>query len=76
MIDPHIARMQSEYSNETGGYGMNQGFDGVDMRVSRLYEALENKGEFAMLDKAKHNENYRNYLLENLDQLEDGLYQC
>ena len=82
MIDPHVARMQSEYSEEGfgqeryEGFGMGQGFEGMDFRVNRLYQILENKGDFAMLDKAKRNEHYRDYLLENLDELDDGLYQC
>ena len=33
----------------------------------RLYSSLMASGRYADLDKAKHNEQYRNYLLSNLD---------
>lgn len=76
MIDPHVARIQAENNEQPDGFRMESGFDAMDFRVNRLYQVLENKGEYAMLDKAKRNEHYRDYLLENIDELEDGLYQC
>lgn len=32
-----------------------------------LYSSLMTQGRYAELDKAKHNEQYRNYLLENFE---------
>lgn len=47
-----------------GGYG--EGFPGG--MEHRLYSKLMADGRYADLDKAKHNEQYRNYLLENYDE--------
>ena len=43
----------------------------MEMKVSRLYQRLEERGEFAELDKAKRNEHYRAYLLTNFEE-DDG----
>ena len=70
-MDPHL-RQYREMNQETEN---EYEFDpGVDHRCARLYELLEQRGEYAELDKAKRNEHYREFLLENLDQLEDGRY--
>ncbi len=44
----------------------------MSMRISRLYQSLEEKGDFATLDKAKRNEHFREYLLTNFDEQEYG----
>ena len=70
-MDPHL-RQYREMNQETGnGYKFDPD---VDHRCARLYELLEERGEYAELDKAKRNEHYRAFLLENLDQIEDGRY--
>ena len=45
---------------------------GMSMRISRLYQSLEEKGDYATLDKAKRNEHFREYLLTNFDEQEYG----
>ena len=45
---------------------------GMSMRISRLYQSLEEKGDFATLDKAKHNEQFRQFLLTNFEEQEYG----
>ena len=55
--------------------GMESGFGediGMSMRISRLYQSLEEKGDYATLDKAKRNEHFREYLLTNFDEQEYG----
>lgn len=51
------------------GYGEDIG---MSMRISRLYQSLEEKGDYATLDKAKRNEHFREYLLTNFDEQEYG----
>lgn len=40
----------------------------MEFRAEQMYRKLAEKGEFAEIDKAKHNSNYRNYLLSNFDE--------
>ncbi len=68
MIDPHITGSYGGYDEGFGGEG------GMDFRANRLYESLEKAGRYAELDKAKRNEHYRAYLLENFDDSEDEYY--
>ena len=70
-MDPHLRQYREMNQENSNGYEFDPG---VDHRCSRLYELLEERGEYAELDKAKRNEHYRAFLLENLDQLEDGRY--
>lgn len=59
------------------GFGMNTGYGGPEgfgpahspeaRKEERLFSKLEAEGRFADIDKARHNEQYKNYLLENLD---------
>lgn len=84
--DPHLAGSSiSEYvqTSERGfqdfhsDYGMGPG-EGESMeerfkarRAEQMYQRLAEQGRFSEIDKAKHNEHYRDYLLENF---EDELY--
>ncbi len=52
-------------SFDYSGQGYGDGFDRG--HVHRLYSRLMTNGQYAELDKAKHNEQYRNYLLENYE---------
>ncbi|MBR5931771.1 MAG: hypothetical protein IKZ95_07080 [Lachnospiraceae bacterium] len=70
-MDPHIRQYREMDQQGDNGYGTDMG---SDLKAARLYDLLEQRGEFAELDKAKRNEHYREYLLENIDQLEDGFY--
>ena len=80
-MDPHI-RAYREYDQQDdqpygdlmrpgqeSGYGEDIG---MSMRISRLYQSLEEKGDYATLDKAKKNEHFREYLLTNFDEQEYG----
>ena len=64
------------FENEYGNfeYGMGHRPEGFGPNHSpearkeeRLFSKLEAEGRFADIDKAKHNEQYKNYLLENLE---------
>ncbi len=89
MIDPHISGLygNSDEGFSGDGFGGPVGFGGrpfgapgfggeggMDFRVNRLYQSLEKAGRYAELDKAKRNEHYRAYLLENFDDSEDEYY--
>lgn len=70
-MDPHL-RAYREYdqpSDDGMGYGEDMG---MSMRINRLYQSLEEKGDFATLDKAKRNEHFRDFLLTNFDEQEYG----
>ena len=68
-MDPHIRAYREQ--NET--YEVFAGEDiGMSMRISRLYQSLEEKGDYATLDKAKRNEHFRDFLLTNFDEQEYG----
>lgn len=55
--------------DEFGGFGEMSGHDRfMEYRAEQMYRSLAEKGEFGEIDKAKHNENYRNYLLANYDE--------
>ena len=80
-MDPHIRayRESDQQDDQTSGDlkrpGMESGYGediGVSMRISRLYQSLEEKGDYATLDKAKKNEHFREYLLTNFDEQEYG----
>ncbi len=80
-MDPHI-RAYREYDQQDDQIygdlmrpGQESGFGediGTSMRISRLYQSLEEKGDYATLDKAKKNEHFREYLLTNFDEQEYG----
>lgn len=83
-MDPHIRGGRSHDEQTDGNlypeeekakeavFGESFGTDvATKMRISRLYQRLEKRGEFAELDKAKRNTYYRNYLLANFEE-EDG----
>ena len=84
MIDPHISGSYGNFDEGfdegpfgEGGYGygnMSMRTEGFDIRTNRLYQSLEKAGRYAELDKAKRNEHYRAYLLENFDGSEDEYY--
>lgn len=46
---------------------MARGFAGPANRSHQLFSKLEREGKYAEIDKAKHNEHYLNYLLENFE---------
>ena len=50
--------------NEFEGDSINEFPKGME---HRLYSSLMVQGRYADLDKAKHNAQYRNYLLENFE---------
>lgn len=67
-------------NSENSGYMMQGSFSGfeafnemsgqdrfMEFRAEQMYRKLAEKGEFSQIDKAKHNANYRNYLLANYD---------
>ena len=51
---------ENEFGEGSFGYG------GRSLE-HHLYSSLMSQGRYAELDKAKHNEQYRNYLLENFE---------
>ncbi len=53
------------FGNRPEGFGPNHSPEA--RKEERLFSKLEAEGRFADIDKAKHNEQYKNYLLENLD---------
>lgn len=61
-MDPHISRFQDNNDFEGSMEDMM-----LARRAEKLYRTLSEKGEFAKLDKARHNEQYRNYLLQNFE---------
>lgn len=71
-MDPHIRAYRDFDQNADQLYGNYQEDMGVSMRTSRLYQSLEEKGDYATLDKAKRNEHFREYLLTNFDEQEYG----
>ncbi len=79
-MDPHIRAYRDYDQNSDQPYGdfpngRPNGFGediGMSMRISRLYQSLEEKGDYATLDKAKRNEHFREYLLTNFDEQEYG----
>lgn len=79
-MDPHIRAYRDYDQNADQPYGdfpngLPNGFGediGMSMRISRLYQSLEEKGDYATLDKAKRNEHFREYLLTNFDEQEYG----
>ncbi|MCQ2513312.1 MAG: hypothetical protein MJ092_08030 [Lachnospiraceae bacterium] len=90
MIDPHISGSYGNFDEGFGvsgvsgygegfggrpsGYSGFGGEGGIDIRANRLYQSLEKAGRYAELDKAKRNEHYRAYLLENFDDSENEYY--
>ncbi len=67
---------ENEYSNfeygESSEMGYGQGGFGPShspeaRKAERLFSKLAAEGRYADIDKAKHNEQYKKYLLENLD---------
>ena len=66
------------YSQGQQGYGMSEGYGRPEgfgpnhspeaRKEERLFSKLEAEGRFADIDKAKHNEQYKNYLLENFEE--------
>lgn len=62
----------SEGYGRPGGFGMNEGFgpnhSPEARKEERLFSRLEAEDRFADIDKAKHNEQYKNYLLENFEE--------
>lgn len=78
-MDPHIrAYREDDQPNVDfpGGFMRPEtDFDedmGTSMRISRLYQSLEEKGDYATLDKAKRNEHFREFLLTNFEEQEYG----
>ena len=51
--------------SESASFGYEGGRPGG--MEHRLYSSLMASGRYADLDKAKHNEQYRNYLLSNME---------
>ena len=41
-------------------------------RAERMYQGLAAQGKYSQIDKAKHDKNYRNYLLQNYDENDMG----
>ncbi len=56
--------------DEGFGEGTSFGYGGRSLE-HHLYSSLMSRGKYAELDKAKHNEQYRNYLLENFEGDDD-----
>lgn len=76
-------RFGQGYGNEGTGFRNIGGFgyestpyasNGIDLRANRLFQSLEKAGRYAELDKAKRNEHYRAYLLENFEDTDNEYY--
>ncbi len=77
--DQNVDQAYGDYPDGRLGGPMRSGAEagfgediGMSMRISRLYQSLEEKGDYATLDKAKRNEHFREYLLTNFDEQEYG----
>ena len=80
-MDPHIRAYRDrdladqlngdfpDGGNPQPGFGEDMG---NSLRTARLYQKLEEKGDFATLDKAKHNEHFREFLLTNFEETDFG----
>lgn len=68
-MDPHLRAYRDYDQPEGAPYGEDMG---TSIRISRLYQSLEEKGDFATLDKAKRNEHFRDFLLTNFEEQEYG----
>ena len=78
-MDPHIRafreddQLYEDFPGDTMRPPESFGEDmGTSMRISRLYQSLEEKGDYATLDKAKRNEHFREFLLTNFEEQEYG----
>ncbi len=57
--------MSAGYGYRPEGFGPSHSPEA--RKAERLFSKLAAEGRYADIDKAKHNEQYKNYLLENLD---------
>ena len=76
MMDPRMSRSMSEYdpSDPFADNSPSMEERMLEHRAQRMYQSLAMQGKFSQIDKAKHDKNYRNYLLQNFDEDEMGDY--